>query len=115
MTPLCRPLACRTCVWTLHGELCHLLELQHAFRRLAYTDVRTRSRLTIQIVRITVNLPLKIEEALTTDYLQRQGRHAREHSEGQEAHPGTSFIPHKICLVIRGIVVVLERMENGLK
>ena len=50
-----------------------------------------------------------------TDYLQRQGRHACEHSEGQEAHPGTSFIPHKICLVIHGIVVVLEWMENGLK
>jgi len=64
--------------------------------------------LTIQIVRITINLPLKIEEAL-------QGRHARERSEGQEEHSKTTFIPQKICLVIRGIVVVLERMENGLK
>ena len=107
--------ACRTCVWTLHGELCHLLELQHAFRQSAYTDVRTRSRLTIQIVRITINLPLKIEEALTTDYLQRRGSHTHERSAGQEAHPRTSFIPHGICLAIRGIVVVLERMENGLK
>jgi len=70
--------------------------------------------LTIQIVRITINLPLKIEEALTTDYLQRQGRHARELNEGQETSR-TLFFPHRICLVIRGIVVVLERMENGLK
>jgi len=64
------------------------------------------------MARVTINLPLKIEEALTTDYLQRQEGHARERSEG---HPKTSFIPHRICLIIRGIVVVLERMENGLK
>jgi hypothetical protein len=107
--------ACRTCVWTLHDELCHLLELQHAFRQLAYTDVRTRSRLTIQIVRITINLPLKIQEALTTDYPQRQGRHSRERGEGQEEYSRTPLIPHRICLVIRGIVVILERMEDGLK
>lgn len=74
--------------------------------------MRTRSRLTIQVVRITINLPLKIEEALTTDFLQRQGRHR---SDNQEEYGRTSFIPHRICLVIRGIVVVLERMENGLK
>lgn len=110
-----RALTCRTCVWTLHGELCHLLELQHAFRQLAYTDVRTRSRLTIQIVRITINLPLKIEQALKTDYLQRQGRHTHERNGGQEAHPRISFISHGIWLAIRRIVAILERMENGLK
>lgn len=71
--------------------------------------------MTIQIVRTTINLPIKIEEALATDYLQRKERPTHERSRGQEEHPRTSFIPHKICLVIRGIVVVLERMENGLK
>jgi hypothetical protein len=71
--------------------------------------------LTIQIARITVNLPLKVEEALAADYKQRQEKHAREQSKGQEAPLKTSLIPQKICSVIRGIVVVLERMENRLK
>lgn len=56
--------ACRTCVYALHAELTRLIEVQHAFRTLSYFDITGRSRLTIQLTRIALSLPLALERAL---------------------------------------------------
>ena len=102
--------ACRTCIVTLHAELLQLLELQAAFRRLSYFDVVSRSKLTMRLVRITVGLPLKVEEALISEskYRRDSARLARNNAAT------TVLLPQKVFLFIRGIIVVLEKMENVL-
>jgi len=105
-----RALTCRTCIVTLHAELLQLLELQAAFRRLSYFDVISRSKLTMRLVRITVGLPLKVEEALISEskYRRDSARLARNNAAT------TVFLPQKVFFFIRGIIVVLEKMENVL-
>ncbi|KAI6024914.1 hypothetical protein BKA83DRAFT_4254081 [Pisolithus microcarpus] len=49
-----RERTCRTCVVALHAECIRVLELQSAFRRLPYFDITGRSRLTIQLTRLTI-------------------------------------------------------------
>jgi hypothetical protein len=101
--------ACRTCVHALHTELSQLVELQNSFRKLSYLDIVSRSRLTIQLARVTAAIPLKIEEALMSEFRYRGGR-----SRSEDDQETTMILPQKICFVIRGVVVMLKRMENAL-
>jgi hypothetical protein len=66
----------------------------------------SRSRLTIQLVKITIGLPLKVEEALISEARCQKGR------TGENGNDATVVLPRKVYLVIRGVVVVLERMEG---
>ncbi|KAI9567302.1 hypothetical protein HD554DRAFT_982785 [Boletus coccyginus] len=59
-----RVLSCRACILALHSELVRVLELQYAFRQLPYLDITGRSRLTIQLTRITLSLPVTLEKAI---------------------------------------------------
>ncbi|KAJ3569703.1 hypothetical protein NP233_g4872 [Leucocoprinus birnbaumii] len=59
-----RALTCRTCIVALHAELSRLLEVQQAFKELSYFDILGRTRLTIQLTRITLGLPIALERAL---------------------------------------------------
>ncbi|KAG5341575.1 hypothetical protein C0989_009277 [Termitomyces sp. Mn162] len=96
-----RALTCRTCIYALHAELMRLLEVQHAFRQLSYFDIMGRSRLTIQLTRITLSLPIALERALL---------------EQNYADPQASpVIPRRVTLLIRGVDEILERMERILK
>ncbi|GLB40580.1 putative dnaJ molecular chaperone homology domain [Lyophyllum shimeji] len=95
-----RALTCRTCIYALHAELTRLLEVQHAFRQLSYFDIMGRSRLTIQLTRITLSLPIALERAL------------REQNSAQQP---PVLLPRQVTLLIRGVDVVLDRMERILK
>ncbi|KAF8121827.1 hypothetical protein EV363DRAFT_1184303, partial [Boletus edulis] len=112
-----RVLTCRACILALHSELVRVLEIQYAFRQLPYLDITSRSRLTIQLTRITLSLPVTLEKAIqdaqedvagvggqtsTTD-----GRHLRE---GDKA----ALLPKHVVLLIRGIDMVLDKMERVL-
>ncbi|KAF5382108.1 hypothetical protein D9615_004236 [Tricholomella constricta] len=98
-----RALTCRTCIYALHAELTRLLEVQHAFRQLSYFDIMGRSRLTIQLTRITLSLPIALERAL------------REQNYADDTKPTPVLFPRHVTLLIRGVDVVLDRMERILK
>jgi len=102
-------LACRTCVFVLHTELSRLLELQHNFRQLSYLDLVGRSRLTIQLTRVTISLPIALEKAL------RDERLIYGHQRNVGVDDNLSVLPRHVDNLIRGIDVILERMERMLK
>ncbi|RDB31053.1 Protein CAJ1 [Hypsizygus marmoreus] len=101
-----RALTCRTCIYALHAELTRLLEVQHAFRKLSYFDIMGRSRLTIQLTRITLSLPIALERAL---------REQNSYSSSSSTPDQAVIFPRQVTLLIRGVDVVLDRMERILK
>lgn len=106
-----RALTCRTCIYALHAELIRLLEVQHAFRQLSYFDILGRSRLTIQLTRIALSLPVALERAL-----QEQSAYHEPLASGEDQSQREKLIfPRHVTLLIRGVDVVLERMERILK
>ncbi|TFK20703.1 DnaJ-domain-containing protein [Coprinopsis marcescibilis] len=118
-----RALTCRVCIYTLHTELTRLLEAQHAFSQLSYFDILGRTRLTVQLTRITVGIPLALERALNENKNRissnAHGRARRRNGLGP--HPDSSKEPHKTVLprhallLIRGIDVALKQMERILQ
>jgi hypothetical protein len=106
-----RALTCRTCIYALHAQITRLLELQHAFRQLSYFDVLGRSRITIQLTRITLSLPIELERALQEQHAYEYGTREDENSE----KPKERLFPRHVTLLIRGVDGALERMERILK
>ncbi|KIM84399.1 hypothetical protein PILCRDRAFT_410890 [Piloderma croceum F 1598] len=104
-----RALTCRTCVFVLHAELSRLLELQHSFRQLSYIDLVGRSRLTIQLTRVTISLPIVLEKAL------RDEKFIYGHQRNVGVDVNLSVLPRHVDNLIRCIDVILERMERMLK
>jgi len=102
--------ACRTCIYALHTELTRLLEVQHAFRQLSYFDIMGRSRLTIQLTRITLSLPIALERALQAQEVAAGSKHDPK-EKGREK----LLFPRRVTLLIRGVDVALEKMEKILK
>ncbi|KAF8905013.1 DnaJ domain-containing protein [Gymnopilus junonius] len=100
-----RALTCRTCIYALHAEVSRLLEVQHAFRQLSYFDILGRSRLTIQLTRITLSLPVALEKALQEQHTFEYGEDAKD----------KRFFPRHVTLLIKGVDTALERMEKILK
>lgn len=45
-------------------ELIRLYEIQHSLRQLSYFNVMGRLRLTLQLARVTINIPLAIDQAM---------------------------------------------------
>ncbi|KAJ7284837.1 DnaJ domain-containing protein [Mycena rebaudengoi] len=105
-----RAITCRACVYALHAELTRLLELQHSFRQLSYFDIMGRSRLTIQLTRITLSLPITLEKAIA-----EQNGYGRGAVAVDQAAEPTVILPRQVTLLIRGVDIVLEHMEGMLK
>ncbi|KAG1725364.1 DnaJ domain-containing protein [Suillus paluster] len=106
-----RILTCRTCVVALHSELTRALEIQSAFRQLSYFDIAGRSRLTIQLTRITISLPVTLENAVQAQYTNPASTHPTNHNREKETNK-FALLPRRVVLLIRGIDVVLDRMER---
>ncbi|KAF8893297.1 hypothetical protein CPB85DRAFT_1330854 [Mucidula mucida] len=100
-----RALTCRTCIYALHSELSRLLEVQHALRQLSYFDLFGRSRLTIQLTRITLRLPIAVEKAIAEQNIAYG-------ADADNAEAGAPLLPSKVTLLIRGVDVALEKMEK---
>ncbi|KAG7450942.1 DnaJ-domain-containing protein [Guyanagaster necrorhizus] len=96
--------ACRTCIYVLHNELCRLLEIQHALRQLSYFDLFGRSRLTVRLARITLRLPIAVEKAITDQNI--------AYGATDADHAAAAILPSKVTLLIRGVDVALARMEK---
>ncbi|KIL67490.1 hypothetical protein M378DRAFT_159302 [Amanita muscaria Koide BX008] len=102
-----RALTCRICMHALHAEIARLLEVKTAFQGLSYFDIMGRSRLTIQLTRITITLPIAIEKAL------REEGYSQE-PNSPDVEPGHLF-PRHVTLFIRAADFILERMERILR
>lgn len=107
------PTACRTCVLALHTEFCRLLEVQHAFRQLSYFDIRRRSRLTIQLARIAVNLPIALERAIQEQQTTMFSRERDRDGVGGDTE-STAVLNKQLYKLLQGLTSILERMEGFL-
>ncbi|KAL7279376.1 hypothetical protein ACG7TL_007217 [Trametes sanguinea] len=108
-----RALTCRTCILALHHELTRLLEVQRTFRQLSYFDLRRRSHLSIQIARLTVGLPVALEDALRRERQDEYGGGGGVSGEElQDGGEGTALLNRRVYGLLRTIVSVLERMER---
>ncbi|KAG8213204.1 hypothetical protein J3R82DRAFT_11669 [Butyriboletus roseoflavus] len=108
-----RVLTCRACILALHSELIRVLELQYAFRQLPYLDITSRSRLTIQLTRITLSLPVTLEKAIqdAQEDVFADGR--RNATDGKDSERDkAALLPRHVVLLIRGIDVILDKMER---
>ncbi|EIN04958.1 DnaJ-domain-containing protein [Punctularia strigosozonata HHB-11173 SS5] len=112
-----RALTCRILVLALHTELSKLLDIQYAFRKLGYLEIRRRSRLSLELARVTLTLPIALETALQQERRRGQ-RHDRLDANGDAdqgaVDEGALLLPRKLNRLIRAMAVVLERMENVL-
>ncbi|EIM90828.1 DnaJ-domain-containing protein [Stereum hirsutum FP-91666 SS1] len=138
-----RVLTCRAVTHALVSTLSHLLETHAALAQHSYFAIRPRARLSIQLARITLGLPLALETAV------RQHRHSRARSRArrgaarrrERSSPTESeddsanedivdderaererereefgrIFPRRVLVLIEALVVVLERMEGVLK
>ncbi|KIY44118.1 DnaJ-domain-containing protein [Fistulina hepatica ATCC 64428] len=96
-----RALVCRACIYALHAELDRVLALQHAFRTLGYLDVLGRLRVTIQLTRVTLRIPLVIERAVVVEQNKLVATGAEQ-----------PFLPQSLTVLIQRVDHVLERMER---
>ncbi|KAI9066112.1 DnaJ-domain-containing protein [Trametes sanguinea] len=106
-----RALTCRTCILALHHELTRLLEVQRTFRQLSYFDLRRRSHLSIQIARLTVGLPIALEDALRRERQDEYGGGSGDEVQGGGGE-STALLNRRVYGLLRTIVSVLERMER---
>ncbi|EKM57819.1 uncharacterized protein PHACADRAFT_89464 [Phanerochaete carnosa HHB-10118-sp] len=98
-----RALTCRACVLALHTEVSRLIEVQHAFRQLSYLDLRRRFRLTLELTRIAISLPIALEQAITK---------AKEDRRDEEA---SVILNRRLRSILRGSARVLARVERFLE
>ena len=97
--------ACRAGILALHAECVRLIEVQHAFRQLSYFDLRHRSRLTLELTRIAITLPLALEQAI-----QQQKRELSGDLEGDNV-----LLNRRLRRILQGSAIVLERLEQMLR
>ncbi|KAF9256356.1 DnaJ-domain-containing protein [Marasmius fiardii PR-910] len=103
-----RALSCRTCLFALHGQFHRLLETKHELQQLSYFDLFGRSRLTIQLTRITLSIPIVVETALME---QKALYGTGPPDENQNA----ALLPRHVLGLIRTIDIGLQRLERILK
>ncbi|KAI0261554.1 DnaJ-domain-containing protein [Gloeopeniophorella convolvens] len=118
-----RVLTCRALTHTVISTLYHLLDTHASLAKLSYFSLRPRARLSLRLARITLALPLALEEEL------RHQRGARARTPGAESEDETDrgrnsdgdsrasrvFFPRHVMFLIEGVVVGLEKMEGVLR
>ena len=101
-----------------------MVELQYAFRQLSYFDFRRRSRLTLELARIAISLPVTLDKALQRQKVERDydsdeykegiGGSSDEEYSKPLAVGETALLNRRVYRLLRGFAVVLERMEQML-
>ena len=90
----------------LHTEAARLVELQHAFRQLSYFDLKKRFRLTVELTRIAITLPIALEDAV----LRQKEQAARD----KDTDPTAAILNARVRTILHGSAVVLARLERFL-
>ncbi|KAG8715377.1 hypothetical protein FRC11_004421 [Ceratobasidium sp. 423] len=93
----------------LKFELMRLYEIQHALRQLSYFDVPGRLKLTIQLARLTIALPVNVDKAIMAE--QREGDNQQEGGVGR---PRGRYLPSSVHSMIGLACGVLEKGESVL-
>ncbi|CAG8527905.1 13623_t:CDS:2 [Dentiscutata heterogama] len=83
-------------------ELIRLYEIQQQLRALSYFDVFGRLRLTIQLARITLTIPLLIDNSMKAEF---------EHLGGKSGM-NKGLLGDGMAKVIAGLVTILDRGEK---
>jgi hypothetical protein len=116
------------------STLSHLLDTHASLAKLFYFSLRPRARLSLRLARITLALPLALEQELWHERIARarsQARRWREHRErfnvtsavnedevereARDGRGGRGFFPRRVMVLIEGVVIGLEKMESVLK
>ena len=108
MCTITRTPACRTCLFALHGEFHRLLETKEELQQLSYLDLFGRSRLTIQLTRITLSIPIAVEAAL----LEQKAIYG---TGAADKGQNVALLPHHLTGLIRTVDFALQRIERMLK
>lgn len=69
-------------------ELIRLYEIQHSLRQLSYFNLTGRLKLTLQLARVTINIPLAIDQAMKQPAGPEPAdgdHHSRDHADGHHA------------------------------
>ena len=127
-TPACGPLTHK-----VNSTISQLLDTHASLAKLSYFSLRPRARLSLRIARITLALPLALEQELRYQRSVRarsRARRLREHRErfnftaaegeeeserGSDGRDERVFFPRRVMILIEGIVLSLEKMEGVLK
>ena len=99
------PIACRTCVYALQDELAHLSELQQEFRQMSYFNITGRTRVTVQLTRLTLSLPVVLERAVLQ----------QDPSYDSTAPSNRAILPRTVSSLIRRVDYILDKMERMVK
>jgi hypothetical protein len=112
------------------STLSHLLDTHASLEKLSYFSLRPRARLSLRLARITLALPLALEQELRYQRSVRarsRARRLREHRErfnvtaeeeferDSDGRDERVFFPRRVMILIEGIVLSLEKMEGVLK
>ncbi|KAF8573661.1 DnaJ-domain-containing protein [Ramaria rubella] len=116
-------LVSQTYTHLIHLHLLRLLEIQHALRQLPYLDVCGRLRLTLQLARVTLEMPVAVDRALCErEEAKEREEQARQRgtkeNRARRVHRRTrkgGILPAKLITVICCLVVVLEHSERVLR
>jgi hypothetical protein len=103
-------------------HLLRLLDIQHDFRQLPYLDICGRLRLTLQLARVTLEMPVAVDRAIC----EREEEKEREEQRRSLATDGSrtkhvgrrtkgGILPAKLTTIICCLVVVLEHSERVLR
>lgn len=90
-------------VKTVQFELINIYELQQQLRSLSYFDIFGRIRLTMQLARITLSIPMLIDSAMKSEFKQLGGKGINK-----------GLLGDGLAKVISGLVNVLEKGEQYL-
>jgi hypothetical protein len=97
--------------WAMQGEMARLIDAQYELRSLSYFDVLGRTRVSVQLTRITLNLPVVLELALISS------RDSGNDDDGSNGIGGSSssrngMLPRRMKQLIRALDSILERIER---
>ncbi|EJD49027.1 DnaJ-domain-containing protein [Auricularia subglabra TFB-10046 SS5] len=102
-------LGCRTYIRVIRFELCRLVEIQHSLRQLSYFDIFGRTRLSLELLRVVVSLPMAIDLALQEE---AEAAAASERERAAALKARRSILHPTLGTLLRAVVHVLERSER---
>ncbi|OLL25503.1 Chaperone protein dnaJ 49 [Neolecta irregularis DAH-3] len=100
-------------------ELHRVNRVQRHLRSLSYFDVVGRMRLTVQLVRVTLAIPMRIDRAIQQRYEQEaRARRAGAASRGltdftDEEYPPRTILNDRVKRIIGTVVASLESLEGN--
>jgi len=99
-------------------EVMKLYELQASLRALSYFNLLGRLRLSLALARVTISIPMRIDEAMREEASSEEGGSDDGDSDADEPHAQKpprrkGILPPKVAGLLEATVAVLERGERA--